>query len=208
MIINIIICLIIGYGLGCFSTGYVVGRINNIDIRNTGSGNVGTTNALRSLGIKAALITFLGDAFKAIIPIIAIRIILQNSDLNWQLLSLYLGLGVVLGHNFPFWLNFKGGKGIATTSGVILAIADYRVTLVGLVLFITIVAITRYVSLGSLVVALLLPLNTILFFLNNKDFVHMLIISLIFTGLAYIRHGANIKRLLNGTERKLGKKSE
>lgn len=208
MILKFIICLIIGYAFGSFSTAYVVGKANHVDIRNAGSGNAGTTNALRTLGLKAGLLTFLGDALKAIIPIIAIRIIFQNSELNWQLLSLYAGLGVVVGHNFPVWLNFKGGKGIAATAGVILAIADYRVTLTGLALFIIIVAITRYVSLGSLMVAFLLPINNLLFFRGSEDFLHMLIVSLLFTALAYYKHRDNIKRLLNGTERKIGQKSE
>lgn len=205
MIFYIIICLIIGYAFGCISTGYLVGKANHIDIRKSGSGNAGSTNALRTLGIKAGLITFLGDVFKAVLPIIVIRILLKDSNISWQLISLYFGLGVVLGHNFPFWLNFKGGKGIAATSGVILAIADYRVTLIGLTLFIIIVAVTRYVSLGSLMVAFLLPINTVIFYRGDKNFIHILIISLLFTLFAYIRHGQNIKRLLNGTERKLGK---
>jgi acyl-phosphate glycerol 3-phosphate acyltransferase len=205
MIFYIIVCFIIGYAVGCFSTGYLVGKANHIDIRKSGSGNAGATNTLRTLGIKAGLITFLGDAFKAIIPIVLIRLFVHDTSISWQLLSLYMGLGVVIGHNFPFWLNFKGGKGIAATAGVILAVADYRVTLIGLILFILIVAITRYVSIGSLMVAFLLPINTVIFYRNDKSFLHMLIVSLLFTMFAYLRHKENIKRLCNGTERKIGK---
>lgn len=171
--IKIIICLIIGYGCGCFSTGYFVGKANNIDIRKEGSGNVGATNTLRTLGVKAALITFLGDAFKAIIPILIYRYLFSGTEQNWQLYTLYIGLGVVLGHNFPFYLNFKGGKGIAATGGVILAIADPRVTAAGLIIFILIVAVSRYVSLGSLVVSWLLPLNTVMFYKDNPIFIHI-----------------------------------
>lgn len=206
MIIKIIICLIIGYGCGCFSTGYFVGKANNIDIRKEGSGNVGATNTLRTLGVKAALITFLGDAFKAIIPILIYRYLFSGTEQNWQLYTLYIGLGVVLGHNFPFYLNFKGGKGIAATGGVILAIADPRVTAAGLIIFILIVAVSRYVSLGSLVVSWLLPLNTIMFYKENPIFIHILLVSLCFTLFAYIRHWENIKRLIKGTERKIGEK--
>lgn len=204
--IKIIICLIIGYGCGCFSTGYFVGKANNIDIRKEGSGNVGATNTLRTLGVKAALITFLGDAFKAIIPILIYRYLFSGTEQNWQLYTLYIGLGVVLGHNFPFYLNFKGGKGIAATGGVILAIADPRVTAAGLIIFILIVAVSRYVSLGSLVVSWLLPLNTVMFYKDNPIFIHILLVSLCFTLFAYIRHWENIKRLIKGTERKIGEK--
>lgn len=206
MMIKIIICLIIGYGCGCFSTGYFVGKANNIDIRKEGSGNVGATNTLRTLGVKAALITFLGDAFKAIIPILIYRYLFSGTEQNWQLYTLYIGLGVVLGHNFPFYLNFKGGKGIAATGGVILAIADPRVTAAGLIIFILIVAVSRYVSLGSLVVSWLLPLNTVLFYKDNPIFIHIFLVSLCFTLFAYIRHWENIKRLIKGTERKIGEK--
>ncbi len=201
----ILLCLLIGYGFGCISFGFLVGKLNHVDIRNEGSGNAGATNALRTMGIKGGLITFLGDAFKAIIPILIIRFIFAP---DWELFALYLGLGVVLGHNFPFWLKFKGGKGISATGGIILAIADWRITLCGLIIFILVVAITRYVSLGSLIVSWLLPLNTVLFYRDSSNFIHMLILSLAFTVLAYVRHKDNIKRLFSGTERKIGAKNE
>lgn len=208
MITTIIICLLIGYGCGCFSTGYFVGKANNMDIRKEGSGNAGATNALRTLGIKAALITFLGDAFKAIIPIVVYRIMFADKTAYWELYALYIGLGVVLGHNFPFYLNFKGGKGIAAMGGIIISIADPRITLAGIIIFVSVVAISRYVSLGSLIVAWLLPLNTFLFYKESPVFLHMMIISFLFTILAYLRHWQNIKRLLSGTERKIGVKNK
>lgn len=207
LIIEILACLLIGYGCGCLSSGYLVGKIYKVDIRKKGSGNAGATNALRTLGIKGGLLTFLGDAFKVIIPIFIVRFGFGDSlKPCWEIYALYLGLGTVAGHNFPFWLNFKGGKGIAVTGGVILAVADWRITVAGLIIFIAIVAITKYVSLGSLVVSWLLPLNTVLFYRDYPYFIHMLVISLIYTLLAYIRHKDNIKRLLTGTENKLGSK--
>lgn len=203
----LLVCLFIGYGCGCISSGYLVGKIYNVDIRKKGSGNAGATNALRTLGVKGGLLTFFGDAFKVIIPIFIIRFGFGSRlEPGWELYALYLGLGAVLGHNFPFWLKFKGGKGIAVTGGVILAVADWRITVIGLLVFIGIVAVTRFVSLGSLVVSWLLPLNMVLFFRHSPYFVHMLVISLMYTLLAYIRHKDNIKRLLNGTENKIGKK--
>lgn len=207
LVIKLLVCLLIGYGCGCLSSGYLVGKIYKVDIRKKGSGNAGATNALRTLGVKGGLLTFLGDAFKVIIPIFIVRFGLGEAlKPCWEIYALYLGLGTVLGHNFPFWLNFKGGKGIAVTGGVILAVADWRITAGGLIIFIAIAAITRYVSLASLVVSWLLPLNTVLFYRDRPYFIHMLVISLIYTLLAYIRHKENIKRLLTGTENKLGSK--
>lgn len=202
MFINILICLLLGYAFGCISTAYVVGKANHIDIRNFGSGNAGTTNALRTLGWKAGIITFLGDAIKAIIPVLFVRLVLfPNNELD-ELLPLYTGIGVVLGHNFPFWLRFKGGKGIAATAGVMLAF-DWRLAVVAAIIFIVITAITRYVSLGSLLLSILFPIWVFLMYPGN---LHMFFISLIFTISAFIKHRTNIKRLLNGTENKLGQK--
>lgn len=196
------ICLVIGYFCGCISSGYIVGKIYHIDIRDKGSGNAGTTNVLRTLGKLPALLTFAGDLFKAIIPVLLIRLVL-DTPADWYLLCLYMGLGVVLGHNYPFYLKFKGGKGIAVTSAVILSTAHPLVILAGLLIFIAVVAITRYVSLGSLFVAWYIPANTIIFYRENPLFVHMIIVSLLFTAFAYFQHRQNIVRLLNGSENKL-----
>ena len=122
------ICLILGYVCGLLQTGYIYGKIHGIDIRQYGSGNSGTTNALRVLGKKAGLIVFIGDAFKALIPCLLVRAFcLGRPELTGEayLLVLYLGFGVILGHNFPFYMNFKGGKGIAATAGG-LASLDWR----------------------------------------------------------------------------------
>lgn len=203
----IFICLVIGYCCGCFTTGYFVGKAKHIDIQHKGSGNSGATNALRTMGIGPAVITLLGDAFKAVIPICVLRFGFSGIQPCWELYALYLGLGVVLGHNYPFYLHFKGGKGIAAMGGTIFAIADWRVTVAAIVIFVSIVAATRYVSLGSLVVAWTLPINVLLFYRSSPVFLHMLIIALVFTLLAYIRHWSNIKRLLSGAERKIGEKA-
>ncbi len=196
------ICLVIGYFFGCISSGYIVGKIYHIDIRDKGSGNAGTTNVLRTLGKLPALLTFAGDLLKAIVPVLVIRLIL-DTPVDWYLLCLYMGLGVVLGHNYPFYLKFKGGKGIAVTSAVILSTAHPLLILAGLLIFIVIVAITRCVSLGSLLVAWYIPANTIIFYRENPLFVHMIVVSLLFTAFAYFQHRQNIVRLLNGSENKL-----
>ncbi len=208
MLIKVIICLAIGYVFGCFSTGYFVGKANNIDIRSKGSGNAGATNTLRTLGWKAGLITLLGDAFKSAIPILIFRFMYPNIEPLWQLYGLYIALGVTLGHNFPFYLNFKGGKGIAVLGGTIIGLTDWKYTLIAASIFIAVVYFTRYVSLGSLIVVWTLPIYIVLFLRDSSSFVHMLLLSLGFVLLAYVRHGGNIKRLLNGTERKLGGSKE
>ena len=117
-----LVCLLIGYIFGLFQTGYFYGKTQGVDIRKMGSGNAGSTNALRTMGIKAGMITLLGDCFKCVIAVLVVRGIYGQSHADiLPLLSLYTGFGAVLGHNFPFYLKFKGGKGIAVTAGMILS---------------------------------------------------------------------------------------
>lgn len=203
MVLKFIVCIAVGYLFGCFSTGYLVGKHNHINIKKEGSGNSGATNALRTMGVKAGIVTFAGDLLKTMIPVFVVRYVFRSSDL-WYLYGMITGLGAVLGHNFPFWMKFQGGKGIAVTGAVIISLADWKVTIIGIILFVSLVAVTRYVSLGSLAVAWYLPVNTLIYWRESEYFIHMLVISLCFTVLAYLRHAQNIKRLLNGTERKLG----
>ncbi|MBO5488921.1 MAG: glycerol-3-phosphate acyltransferase [Eubacterium sp.] len=218
-----IIFLVVGYFFGCFSTGYIVGKMNGHDIRNEGSGNIGTTNALRTMGAKGGALTFGGDLLKAFIPTLLVRFLIcpamgYTATLTY-LFTLLTGLGVVAGHNFPFYLHFKGGKGIAVSAAVIMVSSSnstmgWIMIACGWALFLMVVACSRYVSLGSLLVVWYFPLYTILYhvkvmaFESNLQFILALVISLIFTALAYIKHAGNIKRLLNGTERKLGEKKK
>lgn len=206
MLQYIVLCLVVGYALGCFSTGYFIGKANNVDLSKHGSGNNGTTNALRTMGVKAGILTLLGDACKAIIPIVVFRMLWKNDPtLSKELITLYVGLGVVLGHNFPFWLRFKGGKGIAAMGGVIICFS-LPLTLVAIIVFFAVVALTRYVSLGSLLVSIIFPLGVVVLQHDNPRFLHMLIICCIFTLSAFIKHRANIVRLIHGTENKIGQK--
>jgi glycerol-3-phosphate acyltransferase PlsY len=202
MILKIILCLIFGYLFGCFSTAYFVGRINKVDIRKYGSGNMGTTNALRTLGAKAGALTLIGDVIKAVVAILLVRYMLFPDYEFIELLALYTGLGVVIGHNYPVWLGFKGGKGMAATGGVMAAF-DPLIIPIGLPLFVLSVAITRYVSVGSLAIAILFPIW--IFFRHPGD-LHMLIVALLFMALAFFKHRTNIKRLMNGTENKIGQR--
>lgn len=214
MIIARIIALAIGYVFGLFQTGYIYGKSKGIDIRKEGSGNAGTTNSLRVLGWKAGAITFLGDLFKAIFAVLLVKLIFKNSYPDFvKVLELYAGFGTVLGHNFPFYLQFKGGKGIACTSGMILAVLPISAP-VSLVLFIGAVAITRYVSLGSILVVCSYLIQVIIFgqlgylHLAGGALVEFYIVSACFTGMALWKHKENIKRLVNGTENKIGAKKK
>ncbi len=214
-IASAVILIIIGYFFGCFSTGYIVGRLSGHDIRSEGSGNIGTTNALRTMGAKGGALTFGGDLLKAFIPTLLVRFAycphMDYSPEMTYFMTLLVGLGVVIGHNFPFYLKFKGGKGIAVSAAVIVASSSNSATGwimigVGLLIFIVVVAITRYVSLGSLIVVWFFPVYTVLEYRASGLFVYMMAVSVLFTALAYFKHAGNIKRLLNGTERKLGEK--
>jgi glycerol-3-phosphate acyltransferase PlsY len=202
VVINIIICILFGYIFGCFSTGFFIGKIKKVDIRQYGSKSSGTTNALRTLGPKAGILTLLGDMLKAIIAIVLVRFVLFSDIEYVKLLSLYTGLGVVIGHNYPVWLKFQGGKGIAATAGAIVAIDPWIIPF-GLPIFVISVALTRYVSVGSLMLAILFPTWIAI---RNPGQLHMLIIALAYTALAFIKHRSNIKRLFNGTENKLGQR--
>ncbi len=211
-----VICLVIGYVCGLLQTGYIYGKLHGIDIRQYGSGNSGTTNALRVLGKKAGLVVFIGDAFKALIPCLLVRMFcLSRAELVGEayLLVLYLGFGVILGHNFPFYMHFKGGKGIAATAGV-LASLDWRLTLICLVLFMGAVLTTRYVSLGSILVAVVFFVVNVYFSFTGVYQLSSQAVAAEFcavagavSAMAIWRHRANIKRLIAGNENKLwGKK--
>ena len=206
-----ILLLIIGYFIGNIETGYIFGKLNKMDIRNYGSGNAGATNTLRVLGPKAGLIVFFGDFCKSLIPCLVVRYIFRDNVSLSYVYMLYIGLGVVLGHNFPFYLGFKGGKGVASTAGIIMAL-DYRIAFVCLAIFILIVAITRYVSLASIVVMIIfigmshMLVKTNYGFTEGSSPMEFRLLIVIIGFLSIFMHRANIKRLLSGTENKIGKK--
>lgn len=211
-----IICLAIGYVCGLFQTAYLYGRAHGIDIRNYGSGNAGTTNALRVLGAKAGLIVFAGDVLKCAIAVTIARLAFGASNPEMKyLLMLYAAAGTILGHNFPVYLQFKGGKGIAATAGLIAAFHPAFIP-VGFVLFATAFLTTHYVSLGSLLVYAGFMIQLVvmgemgIFGMSRGHLLELYAVGAFLTAMAYIRHRANIGRLLRGEERKtyLTKKKE
>ena len=204
-----VISIVIGYAFGLFQTAFFYGKLHGIDIREHGSGNSGTTNALRVLGKKAGLIVFLGDCLKCILAIIVVRLIFrENYGDIVKLLSLYAGAGAILGHNYPFYMNFKGGKGIAATAGMVIAF-DPLFTVVGVATFFSIFFITHFVSLGSLVTYAVLMIMLVIcgqlgYFPNMEQpaLIETYVVFALLLLLAYWKHRENIKRLLSGTERK------
>lgn len=204
-----IICLVIGYVFGLFQTAYFYGRSKGIDIRQHGSGNAGTTNALRVLGTKAGLIVFAGDCLKCIAAVVIVRLLFGTShgDIIY-LLALYAGAGAILGHNFPFYMGFKGGKGIAATAGLILSFHPYFI-IMGVVLFFGTFALTHYVSLGSLLIYAGFMIEMVVCGqlgvfgeMSQPLLYEMYAVAAFLTVMAYFRHRANIKRLLHGEERR------
>lgn len=209
--------LVVGYIFGLFQTAYIIGKIKKVDIRQLGSGNAGTTNAMRTLGAKAGILTFIGDCAKTILAMVLCRLAAANfcpelyADLKYTI-GMYAGLGAVLGHNFPFYLKFKGGKGIAASGGFILAFGTWPMIPIGFVVFFGIAFVTKYVSLGSICLMISFFIELIVFGqlgwygVDGPLLIEIYVLGFLFMALAILRHKANIVRLLNGTENKFGVK--
>ena len=219
MIMERLICLAVGYVCGLFQTAYIIGRMHHTDIREHGSGNAGTTNALRTFGRKAGVLTLFGDCLKCVLAMTVARLVFRSScgDIL-PLLSMYAAAGCILGHNFPFYLKFKGGKGIAASVGMILAF-DWRVFLICAVVFFGLFFAFHYVSLCS-VCSYLTALAAVIWLgsrgcygMASGHTIELYVITAILTFMAVFRHRGNISRLVNGTENKIflsksGKKGE
>ncbi len=207
-----LLALVIGYVFGVFQTGYIYGKMKGVDIRQHGSGNTGATNSLRTFGFKGGAITFAGDCLKSVLAILLVGFLFEEHfEDNILILQLYTGLGAVIGHNFPFYLKFKGGKGIACTAGVCFVVCPATVP-VCLTVFALCFCLSRYVSLGSILMALLLMLQVYvfnyygIFGLYDSEVIEFNILISILGIMAIIRHKSNIIRLINGTENKIEKK--
>lgn len=193
--IKYIVLLIVGYLAGCFQTAYIIGKTNkHIDIRQHGSGNSGTTNALRVMGIKFGVLTFIGDFLKAFLTVLVVLLLFHNN-----LYAVVAGLGVILGHDFPVFLGFRGGKGIASTIGIAFAL-DYRAGLLCVGILILVIGIGKMVSLGSIILCAALPIYFGVF--HNYSVWEIGLIWMIAI-LGVVQHRDNIKRLINGTEVKI-----
>ena len=209
-----IIVGIIAYLIGSINFSVLISKkMAGFDVREKGSGNAGTTNMLRSVGKKAAAITLICDILKGVISIV-IAIIVGNiaKNLDRELLLQIAGIAVVLGHTFPIFFGFKGGKGVATSRGVLL-ISNWQIGLICLVFAVVLMALTRMVSLGSCAAAVLFPVLTL--FINQhytvltdgKSGRVYFVYSVILAIIVLYNHRSNIKRILSGTENKLSFKN-
>ena len=207
-----IIVAIIAYLIGSVNFSILISKkMAGFDVREKGSGNAGTTNMLRSVGKKAAVITLICDILKGVISI-AIAIIVGSivKNLDKELLLQIAGIAVVIGHTFPIFFGFKGGKGVATSLGVLL-MSNWQIGLICLVFALVLMVLTRMVSLGSCAAAVLFPVLTL--FINQhytvltegKSGRVYFVYSVILAIIVLYNHRSNIKRILNGTENKLGK---
>lgn len=190
-----IILLIAAFVLGSIPFGIITAKVKGIDLKKVGSGNIGATNVLRSLGKWPAVITLLGDILKGTLAVA----IGKYSGVE-PLYEGLIGIAAISGHSFSIFLGFKGGKGVATSLGVLLMYTPH-VALVTLVVWIGVVLFTKYSSLGAIVSFALLPLNIMLFDFQEKT---KFFISILISLFIIIRHKDNIRRLMKGTERKIG----
>ena len=196
-----LLILFLGYLFGSFPSGYLAGRITKgVDIRSLGSGSTGATNVLRHIGKRAAIAVFLIDVFKGVLSILLAKYFLLND--SWQVA---IGLSTLIGHIWPVWLNWRGGKAVATGLGIFLGLS-WQVGLATLGIFILMIALFRIVSLASISAALSLPLIMFLSFQESSISIPYLIVSLLAMTLVVWRHRENIARLIKGKEPKIGQR--
>jgi acyl phosphate:glycerol-3-phosphate acyltransferase len=209
-----IICLAIGYLCGLFQTGYFYSKKKDFDLRANGSGNSGTTNTIRTMGWKAGGIVFLGDVLKCFLAVFLVWLIYHKVEtVDVKLLQIYGAAGCILGHDFPFYLNFKGGKGMACTAGMIGCALPMMIP-VELAVFLIPVFITRYVSLGSILVSIGLPIFAWLFhsagwlYVGGSHVMEFFLLLCAIGALNVFSHRSNIVRLIYGNENKIGVKKK
>ena len=194
-----LLILFLGYLFGSFPSGYLAGRITKgVDIRSLGSGSTGATNVLRHIGKRAAIAVFLIDVFKGVLSILLAKYFLLND--SWQVA---IGLSTLIGHIWPVWLNWRGGKAVATGLGIFLGLS-LQVGLATLGIFFLMITLFRIVSLASISAALTLPLIMFLSFQESSVSIPYLIVSLLAMTLVVWRHRENIARLIKGKEPKIG----
>lgn len=197
----------VAYLLGSIPTGFLVAKARGVDIRTVGSGNIGATNVFRQLGVPAGVFVLLMDALKGwLAVVIAARFIClwlypAAGELARDWLQIEAGLAAVLGHNYTCWLYFKGGKGIATSAGVLVALVPLALVII-LAIWVLVLAASRYVSLASILASFALPFAAAL----TRQSLTLVIVTALMAILAIYKHKANIRRLLNGTENRFGVK--
>lgn len=203
--VTYLLVAILAYLIGSIPTGFLMARARGVDIRSVGSGNIGATNVFRILGKGPGIAVLLIDALKGFLPARFLpALLLQGATMNepkYQQLALVAGFCAIMGHNYTCWLRFKGGKGIATSAGVLIAWVPVAL-LITLASWILVFALSRYVSLASIIAAVVLPFAV----WGTGEAQTMIIIATVLSLLAIYKHRSNIKRLIAGTENRVGKK--
>ena len=207
MVENVIVALI-AYLIGSINFSVILSKkMAGFDVREKGSGNAGTTNMLRAVGKKAAIITLICDILKGVVAILIAMLIGNIVDgSNGALLVQIAGIAVIIGHTFPVFFKFKGGKGVATSLGVLI-MSNWQIGLICLVFALVLMALTQMVSVGSIAAAILYPVLTLFIPQNYIVSGNYLIYSIILAFLVVFNHRENVKRLLNGTENKISFKT-
>lgn len=194
--------VLVGYLLGAIPFGFLLGLASGIDIRRYGSGNTGATNTLRALGPKASAAVFVLDVAKAVLPTVLARVMIGD-----PLIEAFSGLAAVVGHNWPVYLRWKGGKGVSSSLGVMAVLAPIP-TAAGFIIAVPLIAWSRFVSLGSITGAIVIPIFTAAYSMLFGQLPWPYVaVSFVLGVLVVFRHTDNIHRLLSGTERKLGEKA-
>ena len=188
--------LLAAYVLGATPFGYMAGKMQGIDIREHGSGNIGATNVLRTLGKPIGITVLILDLLKGLAPVLAAKL-LSPED---ALVHILAGIGTILGHNFTFWLRFRGGKGIATSAGVLVGLT-WIAALAGVAVWLVLFFTTKYVAVASIGAAVAIPVVVLL---GESSNIPLVIFSVLVAVLAIVRHRSNIQRLLAGTENRFG----
>lgn len=211
------IAAVLAYLIGSFPSGFIAGRMCGVDLRKVGSGNIGATNALRVLGKNWGYAVFAADAIKGALAVVVgfgVAALPQFGNPSGVHVAVMAAFFAIVGHSFPVWLGFKGGKGIATSAGIMIALFPGAVFFSGLAIWLALFFGTRYVSVASLGSAVTLPtVALLLFFFGNPDVWFfgacdpmLVVISMLMSGLAIWRHKDNIQRLLSGTEKRFERK--
>ncbi len=195
--IKISLLIIFSFILGSVPFGVIIAKIRGVNLKKVGSGNIGATNVLRALGKSSAAATLLGDMLKGTAAVLAAKFLSLGPDYEG-----IMGIAAILGHNFSIFLKFKGGKGVATGIGVLLSYSP-KIAILTIIIWLIVVLIARYSSLGAIVSFGLLPVNIFLFDFSQSK----LIISAVIALLILARHSGNIKRLIKGTEKKIGERA-
>jgi acyl phosphate:glycerol-3-phosphate acyltransferase len=206
-IVGYMLTVLLAYLLGSIPTGFLVARARGVDIRTVGSGNIGATNVFRILGKPAGVLVLLADAVKGSLAVLVVAKAVSAcfcpaagpQAREW--FGLCAGVAAILGHNYTCWLHFKGGKGIATSAGVLVALVPATL-LIGLGIWVAVFAVSRYVSLASITAAFVLPFAA--WFTGETTTIIMVTAGL--AALAIYKHKANIRRLINGTENRISLK--